>query len=460
VSPPSADARLTWAQITGWSVGTLGPVTLLYLVNYAFMFFMTDLLGVSAALAGVLIFSVRLYDMFADPLIGTISDHTATRMGRRRPWMLAGAIVTVMGCITLFIVPDTLTGRSAASPLIWWVLGALVAFYTGYSMFNVPYMAMPAEMTDSFAARTRLMSVRVFFIAVAGLLGVWAVPLLIGSLGSDKAAYARTAIIMGTLALAAMLLCVFATAGARATQRTNVHVAMIDQFRIALGNRPFLILIGAKLLLLLSMSSMTTTMFYFFVHVLDGNLKMLSQFGLLQAVGTLVSPPLWVKISSGRQKQHVFMLAITGSTVVLLSLLLAGPGEPVTLLLLRGAVLGVFAGGALLMGQSLLPDTMEYDYRRSGLRREGIFSGVYSMAEKAGFAVGPLLLGILLGSAGYNPTRAATVVHSTEGVARAVYLGVSVIPSVASLLCVALLSGYNLTEARLKAIVAPIPPPG
>ena len=90
VAGSSAITPLDRRLMLGWAVGTIAPVTLLYVVNYAYMFFMTDLLGIGAAVAGLLIFSLRVYDTFADPVIGVLSDRTHSRMGRRRPWMLAG----------------------------------------------------------------------------------------------------------------------------------------------------------------------------------------------------------------------------------------------------------------------------------------------------------------------------------------------------------------------------------
>ena len=75
----AATGDLTWSTVLGWSVGTIGPVTILYVVNYAGMFFMTDVLGISAGIAGSALFAVRLYDLFADPAMGIVSDRTRSR---------------------------------------------------------------------------------------------------------------------------------------------------------------------------------------------------------------------------------------------------------------------------------------------------------------------------------------------------------------------------------------------
>lgn len=452
----AAPSTLSRALVLGWSIGTIGPVTLLYVVNYAFMFFMTDLLHVSAALAGTLIFAVRVYDIFVDPLVGLLSDRTSNRMGRRRPWMLGGAVLSAAGCVSLFTLP-TAIAAGGTRPITLWSLGSLLLYFTGYSMFNVPYMAMPAEMTEDYHQRTRLMAARVFFVAIAGLLGVSVAPLLIQTLGKGPPAYSMTAGIMAALALVAMMACVTGTAHTHATQRTNTRVPVIEQLRLALTNKPFAKLIAAKLLLLLAMSSLTSSMFYFVTHVLQRQLSTISQIGLLQTAGMVISLPLWTRMAKRWAKHHLFMIACAANAAVFLTWSLATPAEPTWLLLLRAFVIGCTSGCALLMGQSLLPDTMEYDYRRSGLRREGAYSGAYSMVEKAGFAVGPLIIGLLLSAAGYDgaQTPAGAAGPSSGATTLAVLFGVSFIPAAASALSVLVLYGYGLTEAVLKNM----PPP-
>ena len=451
----SANNTLSWQTIFGWSVGTIGPVTLLYVVNYSFMFFMTDLLGVTAALAGTLIFAVRIYDIFADPTMGMVSDRTDSRMGRRRPWMLAGAVLSTVGCIALFTVPAVITSGGSTA-IGAWVLGALLAYFTGYTMFNVPYMAMPAEMTDNYHQRTRLMSARVFFVAVSGLLGVSVAPLLIEHFGKTRAAYSWTATLLGAVSLAAMLGCVIGTAKARATHRSAQRVPLPEQLRLALRNKPFAKLILAKLLLLLAMSSTTTSMFYFATHVLHRELSTVAQFGLFQTTGMLLSLPLWMILAKRFSKHHLFMVCCAANAVILLSWLLATPSEATVILLLRSFLIGCAAGGALLMGQALLPDTMEYDFLRSGLRREGAYSGVYSMVEKAGFALGPLIIGFLLSGASYAGANnaAGNAAHGSGSTSFAVYMGIAIVPAIASALALLALRGYGLTEKVLKDMTA------
>jgi glycoside/pentoside/hexuronide:cation symporter, GPH family len=443
---------MSWSQIVDWSIGTVGPVTVLYLVSSGFLIYMTDVVGISGVLAGTLIFSVRIYDMFIDPLVGRLSDRTKSRMGRRRPWMLAGSIVMTLGSVALFSVPASANGASH-TPQLLWSGASLLVYYTGYSMFNVPYMAMPAEMTDGFHDRTRLMSMRVLFVSLSSLLGAASAPRLIKAYGGGAPAYQLTSSAIGLIALACMLYCVTATRRARATAATTEPQSIVKQLKVVAANKPFMLLIACKLMLLLSMSSLTSTLWYMVQHVLHRDLDTASNISSAQTLGMLLGLPVWLWLAKGRGKGPLFIIASIGSTAALFSWLLVSPGEPTILLLLRGFSLGAFAGGALLMSQSMLPDTMEYDYRRSGVRREGAYSGVYSLVEKAGFAFGPLLVGSLLTAAGYVGASAGRAPVMSPEIVRAVYWGVAIVPAVATLASIVFISFYKLTEASLKSTV-------
>jgi GPH family glycoside/pentoside/hexuronide:cation symporter len=101
---------------------------------------------------------------------------------------------------------------------------------------------------------------------------------------------------------------------------------------------------------------------------------------------------------------------------------------------------------------SMLTDAMEVDFYRTGLRREGMYSALYSFVEKLATSVGPMILGGALAYAGFDPKAPPTVVD--EGVRQAVLLGIAYVPAAMSLLAVLILSFYKLDERALTAIRA------
>jgi GPH family glycoside/pentoside/hexuronide:cation symporter len=193
-------------------------------------------------------------------------------------------------------------------------------------------------------------------------------------------------------------------------------------------------------------------MYYVVVQIMQRSPSVLSLYGIANNLGIVVSLPLWAWLGRRLSKRVVFGLAILAGVPLSLSWLLTTPGEPLWVFCVRALLLGIAAGGSLVMGQSLLPDTMEYDFTRTGLRREGIFAAIYSFVEKASFAAGPLLVGSLLGLFGYVSAKAgAHPVLQPKEALTGIYIGVAVVPAAASLMAVAALFFYNLAEAGQRA---------
>jgi GPH family glycoside/pentoside/hexuronide:cation symporter len=126
----------------------------------------------------------------------------------------------------------------------------------------------------------------------------------------------------------------------------------------------------------------------------------------------------------------------------------AGAGDPVALIFIRGVIIGCSGSGVILMGQSMLPDTMEYDRRRTGLRREGVFAGFYTTVEKLSGAVGVAIVGAMLGAAGYIESRGPTVVQPASALLAIRFIQ-SWVPAFITLSSMGALAFYNLNEAKL-----------
>ena len=212
-------------------------------------------------------------------------------------------------------------------------------------------------------------------------------------------------------------------------------------------------LILVKFLTLMSLGVQAVFAF-FFAHVLKLSDSALGTYFLFSSLALIASQPLWLwALRRTGDKKRVYMIALAIGIPGFLSWLLAAPGDPAVLMYLRAIVIGISGGGAILMGQSMLPDTMEYDYRRTGLRREGIFSGIYTTVEKLAGAIGVAFVGAVLSASGYVAGRGGATVQPDSAI-QAIYLIMGILPATISALGMAGLLFYNLSEARLKATEA------
>jgi GPH family glycoside/pentoside/hexuronide:cation symporter len=383
--------------------------------------------------------------------MGTISDRTRSKAGRRRPYLVLGALISAVSFVLIF----NLARFAGSDYLVVLVIAALLLNATGYTVFNVPYMAMPAEMTNSYHERTSLMAYRIAAVAGGQLCASFIGPLLLVAYGGGAPGHAAMALILGVVIFGSGATSFWMTRDAPFKHQPTAPatVGFRDQFRTALENRPFMLLLGVKLTHLLGLAIFIAVLPFLFTRILKVSDAYLGFYFLLQASLMLVSQPLWVRVSRWVGKRSGYFIATAIYSLAGLSWLFASQGEPVIGILARGFVAGLGAGGLLLVGQSMLPDTMEYDFKLSGVRREGVLAGVYTTIEKVSFALGPALAGLLLGAAGYIQST-DVMVEQPEAARIVIYACASVIPVASLVMGCLLLLGYDLTEERLKNTVA------
>ena len=450
---PAAEGpeRLPLIICIGWGMGTFGISSMFNSVNLLLQRFATDFLGIAAASYGLIYLISKIYDAATDPVMGALSDRTRSRFGRRRPYLLLGGALCAAAFITLFNAPSVLD-----SPHALLLLALLLIFYsTGYTVFNVPYLAMPAEMTRDYMERARLISFRVYAIGFGTLAGTSLAPALIDFWGGGRAGHAALAWAYGGLILAASAFAFFATGKARATRHVkDSPLSRREKLQLILSNRPFAILVAVKTLHLTSLAVTNAGFIYFVVYVLDRGYAVVGLLGLANGLGMLAGTPIWYALARWlRSKRNLYILASTLAALVLMSWWLATPAEPLAVTVLRKFVHGLTIAGSLLCGQAMLPDAIAHDAARSGLRREGVFSGIFTTAEKMAFAIGGAASSIFLGLMGYVSSTEGAAVQPDSAIL-AIYLCVSFLPAGLLLASIAFLTRYDLDEEKVKAAIA------
>ncbi len=448
--PPGYVGKLPLSVKAGWGVGAFGSLGMLWLVNVFLLFFLVNHLGMSPALAGIILFITRIYDVISDPLIGHLSDNTRSRWGKRRPWMFAGAFVSGISAILAFNVPALGSEASVAA----YELVVLLAYFTGFTLFYVPFMAMPAEMTDDYDERTSIMSYRVAYSSAAGIIIAAGMPALIAQLGSDRAAYEISAAIAGVLITISMLITVYFTRGARElkiVQRKQYSAK--EYFASLLRNRPFLSLAALKFIVFLAAGINGSASLFFMAYVVQRGEMGQAFLTLTSNVAGLCTLPLWTKLSYGREKRWFWLFAMLGTAVLQVTWVLSSPAESDLVFGLRAFLIGALGAGGLVMGFSMLPDTIEYDRLTTGLDRAGMYTGLLGFIEKNAAAFGPLIIGFMFASMGVARGRAGSLEQPDSAIV-AILAAKAWIPAALLLVGAALLLTYRLSAERLAALRA------
>ncbi len=449
-SKTDADAKLPFLLSLAWGLGTVPMSAMLQATALLLLRYFVDYIGVAAALAGLLIGGAKIYDAVIDPLIGVASDRTRSRWGRRRPYILLGTFVSAGSLYLLFSLPT----HAPQAILVSVAVFALLANATGYALFVIPYLAMPAEMTTSPAARTYLMSFRIAGAGVGQILGSVVAPFLVSVGGGGLVGHQTMAASLAGLIVALGLVCFIFTKDATATSPSiTEHYSLGRQFKLAWGNTPFLVLIALKIVNLFAFALLTTITPFIFIYILRENYAQLGLFFLVRNVTMMLAQPLWLDVSKRWGKKATYHIANTVYVVLIAVWLLAAPTTPFWAVMVVGAIMGVPSGGVLLIGEALLPDTIENDYRRTGLRREGIFAGVYTTVEKMAFALSAAVVGVALGAAGYVQASHAHQQPASAILAIQLCVGLTVVCQIVSSFILTL---YRIDDLHPTASAAPM----
>ncbi len=440
----------SWRVRIGWGLGSLPGSALSVTANVLLLRFMTDTLGIAAALAGSLFAVAKLWDAVVDPFIGRLSDRIRTPWGHRLPWILTGGLLSSLVLVAAFAAP--VAGRTG---LLVYMMIMLLLFATSYSILMIPYLAMPAEMSVSYHGRTQMMSIRVLCSSAGTTLGLGVAPMLLAHWGATRAGHTKVALLIAGVAVAMTMLCVWMIRDApRPLRPAAPQIALREQWRLAVANRPFLWLLTAKFLYFVVLACSITTFAYFTKHVLRASDAWLGTFLMLQSLAVVVSQPLWLRIARVAGKKTGFMVAGLAYGLGHLSWWFATPAEPVALIFARAAWIGIAGGGTFLFMQAMLPDVLEFDQLTTGQNRAGVFTGVFVFVEQAAGALGAALIGLLLGAMGYVAATEGRIAAQPATAVLGIYLCVSVIPFVVQLASLLAMSRYSLPADTLEQLRA------
>ena len=447
-SIPATQQELPVALKLGWGSGAFGVAMLMNGISILIFFYLVGILKIEPALAGTIIFISKIFDVFTDPLVGLWSDRIKSPRGRRRPFLFWGAFVSAASFALIFTTPIFESQWVTAG----YVLVALCIYAGGYTLFNIPYMAMPAEMTDNYHERSSIHAYRIVFVSLGSFIAASVAPAVLEWLGkTEPSSYASIGLVCAALIFGSMMTSYFATAKARFTPaNTGISRLSADASAIV-GNKLFLRLIGVKFAQLLGMQTTQAAMIFFIVQSLQLKLDIFLLFGIVTTTTSILVAPILVRFSKRYGKRNTYYVAAAANITYSLSWSLAGPGEPNWAIALRAFLVGIAIVGNVVMAMSMLTDIINLDARRTGVRREGAYTALYSFVEKFTAALGPLIIGFALSLANFN-TKLPPNVPQGGNVDTALLFAVSWLPAFFGLIAVWLLSGYKLTESDINAI--------
>lgn len=362
-----------------------------------FPIFMMDVVGLSPALAALALFIGRSWDYINDPIIGHLSDRTRTRWGRRRPWLLFGAIPFALTFILLWIKPTFVNNDTG---MVIFFAAAYLVYEASATTVYMPYFALTPELTQDYDERTQLTSFRMMFNIIGGLVA-YTVPMMV--IGSMIPGNANRVVLMGAIfgAVAALpYLLVFFGVRENKEYMEQEQPRLKESLRAARRNKPF---IFASLIYLFTwiVIILLETNFMFYIKYV---VKRPAQSSLIMGVffiSAILALPLWNWLSKRGNKRKAYIIGVAFWATIMCSLTFVKPETPLWVLLVMCVLAGIGLSAGQVLPWAIIPDAIEWDEYQTGERHEGIFYSLITLMGKIANSVAVPLSLLLLQFTGY-----------------------------------------------------------
>jgi GPH family glycoside/pentoside/hexuronide:cation symporter len=409
-------------------------------------------MGLDPLILGFVLAGTKILSAVADPIVGIVSDRTQSRWGRRKPYLIASAVIAAMILPFVFRVPD---GSEAVQ--FGYIAAVLSFYFLTHSFFSVPYMALGYELTDDYDERTNIFAWKSYTGMIGIFAGIWGYWFTLRPVfGNEMNGAQVLGAITGVFIVIGSIMVTRGTReiGERHTFKKD-KVPVVEALKTTMTNKPFLMIQGAVLVVALGVGIDATMGMYLHVHYTCAGSKELAS--VIGGVGGTVSIcAIFVALAFGTWlSKHLGkrVAALTGLGVMLLGACAIPWGmSPVFPWLIVGVwVLNQFGGQiSNLLYSSMTADVCDEDELNTGERREGSYAAAGSFLNKSMQVIVLALSGSMPRLAGYVDTSVAPTLEQLERMKVLLYST----DIVGVLLAMALLWFYPLTRERCRQIRA------
>jgi len=384
-----------WTKII-YGTGDLGFSMNNSIISSLFPIFMMDVIGLSPALAAIILFVGRSWDYINDPIVGHLSDRTRTRWGRRRPFLLFGAIPFGLSFILLWLSPNF-----SQTGLIIYYSVAYIIYEAMATVVYMPYYALTPELTEDYDERTKLTSFRMLF-NILGSLTAYVFPMMvIGTMVPDNTKKVMVMALIAAAIAATPLFLVFFGTKEKKEYMQEKQPKLIPSLKAAFKNRPFIFGAGIYLLTWMTIVVLETNLLIYIKYIVQRQ----EQSSLLMAsifVTAIFALPIWNWAAKHWNKRLAYIIGVSFWAVVMIALIFVTPQTPFWLIIVLCMMAGIGVSAAQVLPWAIIPDAIEWDEWMTFERHEGMFYSLITLLGKIGNSIaGPASL-LVLQATGYQ----------------------------------------------------------
>ena len=380
-----------------------------------YLIFLTDVVGLNPAKAGLVLVVGKAWDAISDPLMGYISDHTSSKFGRRRIYFLLAIAPIALSFILLWFP----IGFNSQNYLFLYYMFAYMFFSTVFTMVMVPYTALNAEMSEDYKTRTKLSTSRMLFSQISALLSGVIPKIIVNYFSSnftglfgisgEKFGYMIMGVIFGIFYALPWIFVFWGTWELPNISKTTKESLKekIMTFKSIFYNKSFRIHLYMYICAYVAMDFLMALFVYFLNYYLQ--LPDLFSYCMLAILlSQIIMLPVYMKISNKYGKSKAYIIGLSIWCLTMLSILFVNPGATSLLVIVICIFIGTGLSAGVMVPWAILPSITDVDEVITMEKRTGVYSGLMTLVRKMAQAVALWSIGYLLSLIGYVPNQAQT----------------------------------------------------
>lgn len=425
-----------WKQRIGFGISDYACNLAYLMVNTYLLIFYTDVAGIAASSAAFMFAITKLIDGVTDYIVGALVDRTNTKLGRSRPWMLAGAPVLAIGMVLVFTTPNWSAGGKLA-----WAYITYIIFSFGYTMVNIPMGSIVPTLSADSRERTKIVTSRNICSSLGSLTSASMALWLIEKLGHGDAAvgYRNTNLVFGIMVIIIMVISVASIREINPAPAVKEKANLIKDLSELIHNKPYMLLLVYTFTLFLGYLGMYAAIAYFFKYVV-GDPMLTSVAVSILTIVPIIAMLIAVQLNQKLGKRDI---SVIGCVIQIVGYLIVYMGIHNTTILYMGfVILGFGQGFRTNMFFAMQPDIVDYGAWKFGKSLAGTQTAVRGFVNKVASATASALVAGLLAWGAYDGAAAV----QPESAQTAIVIAFIAVPIICCVVSMIIMFFYDLDK--------------
>ena len=440
-------AKASFIDVVKYSFGGVGSNLAFLLVMSYLTFFYTDIFGISSMTVAGLMMVARLIDAFTDPLMGMLGDHTVSKFGKYRPWIIFGAPILGLFIFLLFTAPNLSPMMKVVYAYVIYILYSLAS-----TVVNIPYHALTPVMSEDPQQRTVIVTWKQGMSIVAQfIITIWALP-LVEAFGGGAKGWAIYGALIGVATTVSFWICAWGgkkydICKKSITAQNTAKFNFFKDMKLLFKNKPMIMLMIAFGTDVLANATCSAVNVYYFKYVLHREDLVATTASVMLWTGIIAIPllPILTKLLG---KKLLYWLGSAASIIPLL-ILWVRPTVGMTIMMSAFGVFGLVSKFPSFLGWAMLPECSDFAEWKFGQRADGLMSSSLTFINKLGMAVGGFIASFFLGLVNFIPNQEQP--EQVLGMIVFLRFGMPILGYVASLISMAFYEVNDKKYAQIRA---------